>query len=196
MPKQKKYTECVICRKSVATRSRYCNAHKHRANRYGDPKAKPLPVERFDVELQLARRYLQLHSETTQVAAALKLADAVLGYRAETRITFDLRLQDALDYQRSAGATPAEVAARVVAFRLYTNLRAFKSQCVEFIALGRLILHIAPYGGMQWSGHTYHAAGELAAQYLGPFATWLDAKVQRDAKGLRDLVAQSAGGSP
>lgn len=196
MPKKPyTYSECVICRKPASTRSRYCSAHKSRLNRYGDPEAKPMPMigknNAFALELKIARRYMQMHAENPAVAAAVELAKAMLAYRSQTPLSSDVRLQEALNCQLSSGAPPAEVVARVVALYLISKRRPFKSQRMETITLGRLVLHTVPNGKARWGAQVYHHAGELAMRHLGPFAASLITRVERDAERVNDLVQQS-----
>jgi hypothetical protein len=193
-----RYLECPVCRRPVASRSRYCERHKARLIPYGDAEAVPLrlPYGRkrsaFDVELKVARRYLQLHAETEAVQSSIQLAEALLSYKADTPITADLRLQEALNFQRDSGAPPSEIVARMVAFNLYADRRPFKNQRAEDAALGRLITHTMPLGDFRWSAAVYIPAGQLARQYLGRFALALIKRVERDAARVQSLVAKSA----
>lgn len=149
----------------------------------------------FDLQMRIARRYMQLHADNPAVAAALKLADAILNYTAETKLSADVKLQEVLNCQRDLNADPAELCVRVVAFYLFTAHRPgyFESnQRAEDCALGRLVCHVVPLGGRLWSAALYVPAGVLARKYLGVFALRLIARVEHDAQSVQSLVKQTA----
>lgn len=194
-----RYSECVICRKPAATRSRFCDSHKARLTRYGSPNGKALPMKgkrnAFDLQMRIARRYLQLFAESPAVAAAARLAEELMSYKAETRLTADMRLQEVLNYQRDCNADPLELVARVVAFYLFMAHKPhyFSSdQKAEDCALGRLVCHVVALGGHRWSAAVYVPAGQLARTLLGPFALRLIDRVERDAASVQSLVKASA----
>ena len=148
----------------------------------------------FDTELAVARRYMQLHRDAPGVAAAVELARALLNYRADTPLTFDQQLQQALNYQRDSGADPVEVCARVVAFYLFLDRRPghFKTQRAEDVALGRLVTHVVPLAGVRYGATVYAPAGELARKHLGVFANALIRRVLADAQRVQELRRKSA----
>ncbi len=146
----------------------------------------------YDLQMKIARRYLQLHAEHPAVAAAAELARALLNYKADTALSADLRLQEALNYQRDVGADAGEVVARVVAFYLYEERRPFKSQRAADCALGRLVCHTVPLGGYRYSAAVYCPAGELARRHLGQFAVSLLRRVNEDAARVAELKRQSS----
>jgi len=189
--------DCAVtgCGRPHAKWSRWCVMHAARNARNGHPEALSLDkTNLFDPQLAVARRYMQLYGDRKATVAAVELARSVMHYRASTPLGSDVKLELAWEVQRHRGADPAEIAARVVAFYLFTDARPgyFKSQRAEDVALGRLCLHSAPLAGHRYNATVYSAAGDMIRSHLGVFALTLIKKVGADAERVAQLKAQSA----
>jgi hypothetical protein len=192
------YIECPVegCRRPAASRSRFCERHKQRNARYGSPTGKPLPSRgkrnAFEIEMQVAARYLTALRGHPSVADAVDLARALLEYKAETTVSADVRLEQALRYQRDAGADPLAVVERVIAFYLYTGRKPFATERAEAVALGRLVCHVMPLNGFRWTARVYAPCGQMARELLGRFALAVIARVRADTESLKARIARSA----
>jgi hypothetical protein len=114
------YIDCAApkCGRPVRRWSRFCSRHANRLHRYGAADGVSLKVNSFDVEMAVATRYLHLYRERPAVAAAVSLADDLMGYVAESALRTDVNLAAALRRLKDAGTDPAALVMRCVAFAL------------------------------------------------------------------------------
>jgi hypothetical protein len=191
-PTRKRDCPIAGCGRPSRRFSRYCSTHDQRQQRNGHPEQPTVTSKRYRPYIAAAEKCVGMHEEHPTTAAALALAEAFMGYRAQTPVTVDQRLQGALTRLRENAIAPRDMLVRATAFALFTERHSFKSDRAEAVALGRLLLHAAPARrGFRYRGTIYAACGYMARDYLMPYAMALTNKVQRDLEAHRALVKQS-----